>query len=657
MKKLAFIIGAVFIVAAIAAGFFYFNEKRNGLARASQTDLPTALVEKGNLIATISTSGNVVLPDQQKLSFGVSGTIEKVIVENGSEVKKGDVLAILDTVPLQRAVAQAQANLEAAEINLKKTQNPYKVSDLIRAQASVVSAEASLAVAQKSLDDYLTLYTDTDRQLAEADVRNARLNLDSVLLDKQLNLRARGGNLSARSYEQELQDAATAREQAKQDYTKLIWPGGKDPKTGRRTNIYNLENIIMDTEYHLKLNPKKLGFIAEDAFDQTVEDAYWKWINADTDYQKLKLEEEKNRQTLQNNVDKAKDAINRVEQNLSNIKKWPEASEIELRKNQIQSAKQALTRAEADLADIKAGADPLDIELKKNQIEQNKISLETAKENLEKAKLVAPFDGIIFNLTAEPNQSVSAGTVLMQIVNPSKVRIDVLVDEVDIARVRAGQEAEITFDALPGMVLMGKVGNVSYVATRQSGITNFLTSLELDISRGPQERAPRPAGQGTGQRTPSKQGSTPGKTGADRTGIAKPAKPAQSVAIPGKPGQDIAIEESGAAAQPAEPRAQRARPVLRDGMTALVTINTEKREGVLTVPNRAITTQARNRIVKVKAGDNMEERQVRTGLTDGSRTEILSGLEEGETIVITPPQVRSNVPVPGKGGFPGKIGF
>ncbi len=90
-------------------------------------------------------------------------------------------------------------------------------------------------------------------------------------------------------------------------------------------------------------------------------------------------------------------------------------------------------------------------------------------------------------------------------------------------------------------------------------------------------------------------------------------------------------------------------------MTALVTINTEKREGVLILPNRAITSQARNRVVKVKVGDQVEERPVRTGLTDGSRTEVLSGVEEGETVIIPQQQVRTSPSKPG--GGPVRIGF
>ncbi|GEM_PF-6783104 len=649
MKKVVFIVLAVVLVAAIGGGIFYYKGLKNSSAKAAQGELQTAVAEKGNLVATISTSGNVILSEQQKLSFGAGGTVKEVKVVNGSEVKKGDVLAVLDTVPLERSLSQALDNLEAAEIALQKTKNPYKETDIISSESSVLGARNSVTSAQRSLDDYMKLYTETDLRLAEADVRNAGLNLQSALMDQKLNVRVQGNSVG-KSYEQELQASEITMQRARTAYRDLLW------------RVYKVQELIPDTDYHLHLNPMKMGFIAEDAFDRNVEDAYWAWINADINYQKLVLEKTKNEQTLQNNVDKIRDAIARAEQNLANIKKWPEAREIETRKAQIESAQLALRKAEINLAEIKAGPDPQDVILKENQVEQSKISVETARENLEKAKLPAPFDGVIFNLTGESNQTVSAGTVVMQIVNPSKVRIDITVDEVDVSRVRQGQEAEITFDALQGMVLNGKVSNVAYVATRTSGITNFLTSVELDVARGPQERPARQAVQGaagSGGAGPSAQGQGAGRAAQGKTGSATPGKTGPS-ASPNKTGAgqpQTGLPPGTGAGASAEGAPARQRPVLRDGMTALVTINTEKREGVLIVPNRAITSQVRNRIVKVKVGDQVEERMVRTGLTDGSRTEILSGVEEGETVIIPQQQVRTSPAKPGAGTGFGKIGF
>jgi hypothetical protein len=73
----------------------------------------------------------------------------------------------------------------------------------------------------------------------------------------------------------------------------------------------------------------------------------------------------------------------------------------------------------------------------------------------------------------------------------------------------------------------------------------------------------------------------------------------------------------------------------RVGMSASADVIAEKRSGVLFVPNRAGTQNSQGQtIVKVKSGEQVTERQVVTGITDDVSTEIVSGVTEGETVVI-----------------------
>ena len=73
---------------------------------------------------------------------------------------------------------------------------------------------------------------------------------------------------------------------------------------------------------------------------------------------------------------------------------------------------------------------------------------------------------------------------------------------------------------------------------------------------------------------------------------------------------------------------------LRVGMSATVDIIIDERTNVLLVPNRAIRQDSPgNQVVKVKVDEEVEERKVTIGISDGLRTEIMSGLEEGEVVV------------------------
>jgi multidrug efflux pump subunit AcrA (membrane-fusion protein) len=71
------------------------------------------------------------------------------------------------------------------------------------------------------------------------------------------------------------------------------------------------------------------------------------------------------------------------------------------------------------------------------------------------------------------------------------------------------------------------------------------------------------------------------------------------------------------------------------GMSASADVIAEKHASVLLVPNRAVTQNSQGQtIVKVRSGEQVMERQVVAGITDDVSTEIVSGVTEGETVVI-----------------------
>jgi multidrug efflux pump subunit AcrA (membrane-fusion protein) len=71
------------------------------------------------------------------------------------------------------------------------------------------------------------------------------------------------------------------------------------------------------------------------------------------------------------------------------------------------------------------------------------------------------------------------------------------------------------------------------------------------------------------------------------------------------------------------------------GMNATVTIIIDQRQDVLMVPSTAIQREGRDSVVEIQNEDGSTERQVvETGLSDGTNTEITSGLEEGQTVII-----------------------
>jgi multidrug efflux pump subunit AcrA (membrane-fusion protein) len=89
--------------------------------------------------------------------------------------------------------------------------------------------------------------------------------------------------------------------------------------------------------------------------------------------------------------------------------------------------------------------------------------------------------------------------------------------------------------------------------------------------------------------------------------------------------------------------------LLRPDMTANTTITVAKRDKVLAIPNQAVRREEGDRVVFVQEGDRLVRRSVKTGWKDKTYTEILSGLREGDRVVVGELE---NGKVPAKGTLP-----
>jgi macrolide-specific efflux system membrane fusion protein len=83
--------------------------------------------------------------------------------------------------------------------------------------------------------------------------------------------------------------------------------------------------------------------------------------------------------------------------------------------------------------------------------------------------------------------------------------------------------------------------------------------------------------------------------------------------------------------------------ILRPEMTTNVTISLETRKNVLTVPTSAITRERGERYVTVLEGEKKIQRKIKTGWKDNGSTEIISGLKEGEQVLITITNKENNI--------------
>jgi len=120
--------------------------------QADEVEQQLVEVTRGDLVMSVSADGNLSLPRHRKLTFGIPGTVEKINVEEGEKVTKGQVLAGLDTTSLELAVRTAEVDLEIATDNYRKITYPY---DFRTWTLDVPASMALISDAQRELNEAL----------------------------------------------------------------------------------------------------------------------------------------------------------------------------------------------------------------------------------------------------------------------------------------------------------------------------------------------------------------------------------------------------------------------------------------------------------------------------------------------------------------------
>ena len=147
----------------------------------------------------------------------------------------------------------------------------------------------------------------------------------------------------------------------------------------------------------------------------------------------------------------------------------------------MQAAMSGVAAAAATLATKSGNVRPSDIALQQEAVHQAQLSVQQAQIDHDNNTLVAPFDGIVASITGNPGETAPSGNNgFMTLVDPSAVRIDVTVDETDVAKLAVGKQASITFDALPERQFRGTVISVAPSGTLSQGVVTYPVSINID---------------------------------------------------------------------------------------------------------------------------------------------------------------------------------
>ena len=343
-------------------------------------------------------------------------------------------------------------------------------------------------------------------------------------------------------------------------------------------------------------------------------------------------------QAQQSAVASARSGVQSAQAKLAQLQAGPTQGDLA-------AAQSSVAQAQADLATKSGNAKPSDIALAQESVRQAELAVKQAQLDLDNATLTAPFDGIVAAVSGNVGEQAPTGTTgFMTLIDPSQTRVDVTVDETDVAKVQVGKAAAITFDALPNQNFVGKVIAVSPSGTLSQGVVTYPVSLSIERARfGPNGNVAgtslAQSANGAAQRFAAAGQS--GQVGGQTAGRAQAqARPSSSV----QPGGAGAASPSPSAprqagqrqpGQVAQAQQEQVPIILPAGLTASVTITIEQKDDALTVPNRAIRRSGRDQVVDVQTDDGKtEQRVVQTGLTNDQSTEIMDGLAEGDQVVI-----------------------
>lgn len=212
----------------------------------------------------------------------------------------------------------------------------------------------------------------------------------------------------------------------------------------------------------------------------------------------------------------------------------------------------------------------------KEQVVSAKEEVQRAQTNLGYATITSPIDGVVLSKSVEEGQTVAASfstpelfTIAQDLTN---MQVVADVDEADIGDVKEGERVTFTVDAYPDDTFEGEVKQVRQEATT----TNNVVTYEVVISA---------------------------------------------------PNADLK---------------------LKPGLTANVTIYTAERKGVLSVPSKALrftpqketvgkmkivdVANAKNKVWTIE-GNSIVAHKVNIGMTDGTNTQIVSGIAEGTKVI------------------------
>ncbi len=555
-------------------------------AAANEAQARLDAVKKGPTQEDIATAEATLRQAQAKLAEARQPATPEQI--SGAEAAVRQAQANYDALKKgasEEDLAAAQAALDQANANLAKAKQGASQDDIDAAQAKVDEAKAAR--------DQVAATTSNAKEQARLDVvqaSNALQNVQDVYGKiKDENDQKKPQDLTGDDKDREakaLRDVNDA--QARVNQASLNYDAAK------KSEIAQLAQADANIqEAQAALDKLKAGPTAEDV---SIAQAGVDSAQAKLDQVRAGPEPEE--------LAAAQAQIDQAQANLDHLKAGGTQSEID-------AAQAEVDKAQAALDKLNAGPTAEDVRVATEEVAQAQANLDKVKsgatpEELQEAQAqVDAAQATLDKLRAGPTDTDLA--ILQKQILLSQISLDSANSQLD--------DAQLTTPIAGTVLTMGLDVGETVGGLQQVASVADLTSLrikadidELDIGRV-----------SVGQAVTVTLDAYPG------------------VKLPGRidklaPG---ATQKQGSTVYQATVSFSAADGVVpREGMAANVDVTAQRKDDVLLLPNRAIETVGDRQYVTIRDGDTTRDVEIETGLSNNSETEVVSGLNEGQAVVV-----------------------
>lgn len=662
-------------------------------AAPAPAEYRTTAVTRGAVTQTVSVSGSVNAAGTVRLNFKSAGRLAEVLVKVGDQVTPGQALARLDTADLAVAVAQANATLASAEAKYEQTAAGASPEDIAIARLSVDNAQRSLEQARKTTENDVEssrLSTETAQRSLEQtqrtianDLANAQAGLTrvaSTFSSSRAGYASLTGAVTSETtaYDSEIERAraqlTTAQDRLAPKVASADSKAAQSAVYSAQLSLTNASGYVQSgvrpalAEYAVALTDlqRAIGsFDAAIAAGQDTSAAAAAYQAAQLAYTTAatKLSGSLDAPTgqlaaAQASVASAQSSLNttatRTDTSFDDVRADLAALQVTLTGDQQRATltKSRIAQAGSTLAsltDAVGGAYLSALNAVSTARAKNDASLASAQNTVAKAEqdLSSAQERARTSIVTSENALESTRATLAKASTGAK--------SYDIASAYAGVLAaqaslEKTQNDLNGALLRAPAGGTVTAIGGQVGefvagggtsnpfitIAN-LTSLALHGTVGEADVAKLRPGQVATVAVDAV------GTGTRMTGKVTVIDPAATIQQ-GVPvyGVDVTLDV---------PNAQ-----VRPGMSGTASVIIASRTNVLTVPNLAVRTTAGRRGVQVLRDGQPVDSEVTLGISNETVTEVASGLQEGDLVVLPQPRAttpaQQNQPRIGGGGVP-----